>query len=213
MMRLTMPRLLPFTIAMMMALLLVKSGHLVSAATAESKAAPAKSEPPVAVPPAPIVAEKPAPPAELPVTESERTLLNDLRERRRQLDSREAALGVRETTLAAITTRIDVRMAELSALKSQLEALEAQRAARDDANWRSLVKVYEAMKPRDAATIFNDLDLPVLLAVLDRMKEAKAALVLSAMLPDRARMVTAELAQMRAKANTVATATDAKAGG
>ena len=213
MMRLTMPRLLPFTIAMMMALLLVKSGHLVSSATAESKAAPAKSEPPVAVPPAPIVAEKPAPPAELPVTESERTLLNDLRERRRQLDSREAALGVRETTLAAITTRIDVRMAELSALKSQLEALEAQRAARDDANWRSLVKVYEAMKPRDAATIFNDLDLPVLLAVLDRMKEAKAALVLSAMLPDRARMVTAELAQMRAKANTVATATDAKAGG
>ena len=29
------------------------------------------------------------------------------------------------------------------------------------------------MKPRDAATIFNDLDMPVLLAVVDRMKERR----------------------------------------
>ncbi len=44
----------------------------------------------------------------------------------------------------------------------------------DDANWAGLVKVYETMKPRDAAAIFNDMDLPVLLQVLDRMKEAKS---------------------------------------
>ena len=57
------------------------------------------------------------------------------------------------------------------------------------------------MKPRDAATIFNDLDMPVLLQVVDRMKEAKAAPVLAAMQPDRARLVTAQLAQMRAQEN------------
>ena len=39
------------------------------------------------------------------------------------------------------------------------------------------------------------------LAVLDRMKEAKAAAIFAAMLPDRARTATTELAQMRAKAN------------
>ena len=53
------------------------------------------------------------------------------------------------------------------------------------------------MKPRDAATIFNDLDMPVLLQVVDRMKEAKAAPVLAAMQPDKARDVTAQLARMR----------------
>jgi len=41
----------------------------------------------------------------------------------------------------------------------------------------------------------------VLLQVLDRMNERKAAPVLAAMQPERARQVTAELAEMRAKAN------------
>ena len=76
-------------------------------------------------------------------------------------------------------------------LQKRLEALEAARKEREDASWRGLVKLYETMKPRDAATIFNDLDLPVLLPVLDRMKEAKAAPVLAAMQPERARLVTA----------------------
>lgn len=40
---------------------------------------------------------------------------------------------------------------------------------------------------------------PVLLQVLDRMKEAKAAPILSAMLPDRARAATTGLAQMRSR--------------
>ena len=39
--------------------------------------------------------------------------------------------------------------------------------------------------------------MPVLLQVLDRMKDAKAAAVMAAMNPDKARDVTAELAQMR----------------
>jgi flagellar motility protein MotE (MotC chaperone) len=53
------------------------------------------------------------------------------------------------------------------------------------------------MKPKDAATIFNDLQMPVLLQVLDLMKEAKTAAIMAAMNPDKARDVTAELAQMR----------------
>jgi flagellar motility protein MotE (MotC chaperone) len=70
---------------------------------------------------------------------------------------------------------------------------------REEANWRGLVKVYESMKPRDAATIFNDLDMQVLLPVLDRMKDTKAAPVLAAMQPDKARLATTNLAQLRLK--------------
>jgi flagellar motility protein MotE (MotC chaperone) len=84
-------------------------------------------------------------------------------------------------------------------LQHRLEALEATRKAREDASWQGLVKLYESMKPRDAATIFNDLEMAVLLQVVDRMKEAKAAPVLAAMQPDKARELTAKLADMRTR--------------
>ena len=215
-------RLLPMTMIAMALLLAMKSVHLVYAATGASPAnaavaPPAKAEPSVHT----ERSEKPKPegtvtpttekaalpvvtPAEPAVSESERSLLMDLRQRRQLLDARETALVDRESTLAAVERRLAGRMLELTGLQSRLEALERQRRERDEGNWRGLVKLYEAMKPRDAALIFNDLDLSVLLPVMDRMKEAKAALVLSAMLPDRARLVTTELAQMRTKANTPA---------
>ncbi|HEY7577382.1 MAG TPA: hypothetical protein VH855_07270, partial [Acetobacteraceae bacterium] len=95
--------------------------------------------------------------------------------------------------------KLTARVTELQALQKKLETLEAARKEREDASWQGLVKLYEAMKPRDAATIFNDLDMPVLLQVVDRMKEAKAAPVLAAMQPDKARDLTAKLAQMRTR--------------
>jgi flagellar motility protein MotE (MotC chaperone) len=135
------------------------------------------------------------------ISDSERALLLDLRHRREQIDVREAAVTVRETMLGAAETRLTARLDELTALQTKLEALDKARQERDEASWAGLVKVYETMKPRDAATIFNDLDMQVLLPVVDRMKAAKAALVLAAMQPDRARLVTAQLAQMRSRAN------------
>jgi flagellar motility protein MotE (MotC chaperone) len=147
-----------------------------------------------------------------PISDSERSLLLDLRKRREELDKREAAISEHESLLAAAEARLAARVAELGNLQKRLESLETARKDHDEANWRGLVKLYESMKPKDAATIFNDLDLPVLLPVLDRMKESKAAPVLAAMLPDRARLVTAELAQMRSRANAVPPATPSPAG-
>ena len=61
----------------------------------------------------------------------------------------------------------------------------------------SLVKIYENMKPKEAATIFNTLDLDVLLAVVGRMNERKTSPILAAMDPDKARIVTIKLAEQR----------------
>jgi flagellar motility protein MotE (MotC chaperone) len=141
------------------------------------------------------------------VSDSERALLLDLRHRRAELDAREAALDSRDAVLAAAETRLAARVDELTALQGKLEALETARKQRDDANWGGLVKLYESMKPRDAATIFNDLDMPVLLQVVDRMKEQKAAPVLAAMQPERARQVTEQLAALRGRVNAVPAAT------
>jgi flagellar motility protein MotE (MotC chaperone) len=214
------PRLLPVTIAVMALLLGLKSVALVRAAApvAATTAAPAAAgEPPVPTkrpPPAPAAGASPAPvtatpPSEPPISEGERALLLDLRKRRGELDAREAALAARESVLTAAEARLAARVKELGDLQKRLESLEVARNAREEANWRGLVKLYEAMKPRDAGAIFNDLDLPVLLPILDRMKEAKAAAILAAMEPERARLATAELADRRSRANAVPPAASA----
>lgn len=210
-------RLLPATLAAGGLLLAVKGVELgrlawsgwpramtvVSAAEAAPApahaAAPARPEPvPAAAPPPP-----PAPPADPPVSEAERRLLQDLRARRLELDARDRTLAQREAVLDAAQARLTERIAQLTNLQTRLETLDAERHAHDEANWSGLVKVYEAMKPRDAAAIFNDMDMPVLVQVVDRMKDAKASAVLAAMQPDRARLLTGQLATQRTRSVTV----------
>jgi flagellar motility protein MotE (MotC chaperone) len=50
------------------------------------------------------------------------------------------------------------------------------------------------MKPKEAARIFEQLDLPVLLDVLERMKETKTSPILASMEPSKAKAVTLALA-------------------
>ena len=215
-------RLLPLTIAGLLALLLVKTSGLVGAAYGAGETAVPAGPPAHAAPAAtaladaapshpapsgtkaaelpPPVAAMPPPP-DPPPSAAERSLLLDLRKRRAELDAKAVALDQREALLAAAEKRIGARVAELASLQQRLEALEAARRDRDEASWRGLVRVYETMKPKDAAAIFNDLDSPVLLQVVDRMREARAAAILAAMTPDRARRLTADLSALRSRAN------------
>jgi len=201
--RLTPPRLLPITIFALAGLLAVKSSELVRAATATSDKIVTIAEAAIPAAPPPPGPAQPAAvrPSEdnttSPVPDGERTVLLELRQRRQDLDAREATLAARESLMMAAEQKVSARVTELQVLQKQLEALEATRKERENASWQGLVKLYEAMRPRDAATIFNDLEMPVLLQVVDRMKEAKAAPVLAAMQPDKARDLTAKIAQMR----------------
>ena len=209
------PRLLPATIAVLAALLLLKceivvqailmdgakpGSTIVTAANAAgtdqakesaNSPAPAKSVPP------PVPATPPIPEGPPPVSDTERALLQDLRQRRQDLDQRTASVAARESVLAASEQKLSVRLSELQAVQKQLEALDAAHKQKEDAGWQVLVKLYEDMKPKDAATIFNDLAMPVLLQVVGRMKDAKAAGVMAAMNPEKARDVTEQLARMR----------------
>jgi hypothetical protein len=169
----------------------------------EAKPAHGEAKPAHGAPakPAPAAAQTPPPappqPVDPPISESEKALLQELRQRRTELEARADAVTARESVLAAAEQKLGSRVGELQALQKRLEYLDAARKQKEDAGWQGLVKMYEAMKPKEAATIFNELSMPVLLQVLDRMKDAKAAAVLAAMSPDKARDVTAELAQLR----------------
>lgn len=199
------PRLLPFTLFAMLALLGVKLEglrHGVASAAAQGSPAAASASAP-APQPAPAAprqaAENPAPPA--PDVAAERAVLEALRARRVELEAREAALAQREILIAAIERRLTGRLEELSALQQRLEGEARSRDERTEQGWRQLVRLYEGMRPRDAAGIFDELEMTVLIQVVDRMREAKAAPVLAAMRPERARLVTTELARHRSRLN------------
>ena len=209
-------RPLPCAIAVMTLLIGVKTAGLVTAFSVASpaRASTPSAEKPKAAAPHPAKAEAaataeapapatPAPPAEPPISDAEKATLQDLRARRTTLDARAARLDEREALLTAAERRLTDRVQQLTALQSKLEQLEKDRQDRQEANWRGLVKTYEDMRPRDAATIFNDLDNGVLIPVLDRMKDAKAAPILAAMTPERARAATAQLAQFRTQSNAI----------
>ncbi len=67
----------------------------------------------------------------------------------------------------------------------------------EQAELQSIVKIYETMKPKDAARILADLEMRILLGIMESMKERKSAPILAAMEPKRAREVTEELARKR----------------
>lgn len=198
------PRLVPLLVSACLALAVVKAHALWTAAfggvvaqAAASSPPPAPAPVPRAAPPLPAATPAPAP-APDPVDAAERSLLTTLRARRTEIEAREGALGAREAVLAAAERRLTQRLDEMAALRERLEALERGRSEREEAGWRGLVRTYEAMRPRDAATVFDELEMPVLAQIATRMRESKAAPVIGAMRPERARALTAEMARLRA---------------
>lgn len=196
--RLLAPRLLPATIAVMSLLLMAKAATFARSAAGEPPAvvganAPLGGPAGLVVPAAPVSGAG--------VNPAERSLLVELVHRREQLDAREHMLDERAGILQAAQARLQEKMDHLAVLQVRLERLEDERKERDDHSWNGIVKIYEDMKPGDAAAIFDVLDMHVLLQVLDRMNERKAAPVMASMQPERARLATQMLAQMRIRRN------------
>ena len=81
-----------------------------------------------------------------------------------------------------------------------MEALIRRYDDEEEARKKSLVKIFETMKPVEAARIFEQMDMPVLLGILERMSR-NAAPVLAQMHPARAKQVTGELAKRRQPAS------------
>lgn len=150
--------------------------------------APAKAQGPV-VPP---LGEDPT-----LLTQAEIDLLQQLAERRETIEKREKQMDVQAGLLRAAEGRIDKKVDELRTLQATIEKLIKTYDDQQNVKMQSLVKVYEAMKPKDAAQIFEQLDMDTLLSVAERMKERKLAAVMSQMDPAKAKEVTVELTRMR----------------
>jgi flagellar motility protein MotE (MotC chaperone) len=165
--------------------------------TAQASTAPAASPAkptdapadPLKTPAAPAPAQKFSP--------SEVELLQSLSKRRDELDQRSAELDQRDLLLKATEQRIDDKIDQLKKMQAEIDAALGKVDEQEDQHLQSLVRIYEAMKPQDAAAIFDKLEEPVLMQVLTRMKDKAVAQILPHLDGDRARAITTALAERK----------------
>lgn len=119
----------------------------------------------------------------------------DLAKRRQNLDQWEQRLNMKEAQLKVAERELDQKIGELKVIKQRIESVMVEREDKQNKRIESLVKIYEGMKSKDAARIFDTLDMQILLQVMGGMSERKLSPILAAMNPDRARAVTALLAE------------------
>ncbi|MEQ1608615.1 MAG: hypothetical protein ABL956_06570 [Hyphomonadaceae bacterium] len=133
---------------------------------------------------------------EMGLSSQEILVLRSLQKRREELDGRETGLETREQAAAAAESRLQEQIAELKSVETEIQALLTSMDAKRDERMTALVKTYEAMKPKDAANIFNGMEDGILLDIAKSMKSATLAAVMSAMTPKRAEALTRMLASL-----------------
>jgi flagellar motility protein MotE (MotC chaperone) len=127
-------------------------------------------------------------------SKTELDILQRLSERRKKLEEWEKEIEVKERLLRITESKIDHKIVEMRDLKEEVETLLTAYNREETEKIKSLVKIYQNMKPKDAARIFEQLDMPILLRVLSEMKERSASPILAQMNPARAKEVTIEFA-------------------
>jgi flagellar motility protein MotE (MotC chaperone) len=125
---------------------------------------------------------------------TENIVLERLSVRRAELDAREEELSLRLNLIEAAEAQLEERATALAAVEARINALVDQQKSAQDGQFAAIISMYETMKPGEAATIFNDLDMNVLARVARGMNPRKLAPVLAKMTSARAQQLTLALA-------------------
>lgn len=123
----------------------------------------------------------------------------DLSERDAAAARRKRGLDLREQATKAAEARLQ---ADLEARKKQEAAAAAagpsSEALPAEAQYDELARIYQAMKPKAAAVVFEQLDMEVQMKVAQRMRERSTAMILAAMTPRGAAALSMALARRSA---------------
>jgi flagellar motility protein MotE (MotC chaperone) len=141
------------------------------------------------------------------VSPSERAILERLQARRQEIEARAREIDIRESLLKAAEKRIESRVEEMKAVESRISNSSEQKAEAEVARFKSIVTMYEGMKPKDAARVFDRLEMPVLIEIASQIAPRKMSDILGLMQSDAAERLTVELAR-RAGGDKTAPAAD-----
>lgn len=128
---------------------------------------------------------------------ADQKILEELGALKVEIQDKKQSLDEREVLLQVTEKRVDEKISELQALKSQIESILGKLDQEQKDKILSLVKIYEAMKPKDAARIFDNLEMDVLIEVADHMKEARLAPIMAKMNDGKAKSLTRLMAERK----------------
>lgn len=130
----------------------------------------------------------------------ELAVLRRLAARRQELDAREAALVERERLIAALEAKLVQQSIELkkvrAALADQEERMRKEQETVDTAavdRVKGLAKAYKSMKPKDAARLFDKMDMGLLIRIAREISPRTLAPVMAKMQADKARELSLAL--------------------
>jgi flagellar motility protein MotE (MotC chaperone) len=150
--------------------------------------------------PPPAVNGKPVPlDLEHPVSPAERAILESLQKRRAELDARARDLDMREDLLRAAEKRVGGRIDELKDIEARVGAAMQQKDEGEAARFKNVVTMYENMKAKDAAKIFDGLEINILLDVAKEINPRRMSDILAQMAPENAQRLTVALAVRSAR--------------
>jgi flagellar motility protein MotE (MotC chaperone) len=174
------------------------SGNKVDAADITGSVA-AKKEEPKPVVAAPEVAKPEGvvvyPDPNQPVSASERAILERLQSRRQELEARAREIDIRESLLKSAEKRIESKVEELKAVETRISTAAGQKTETDAARFKGIVTMYEGMKPKDAAKVFDRLEMSVLFEIASQIAPRKMSDILGLMAPEAAERLTVEMAR------------------
>ena len=164
--------------------------------------------------PAAPVAEPPKPdgvvvfPEQNPqtVSPSERAILERLQARRQELEQRAREVEIRESLLKSAEKRIEGRVEEAKATEAKISTVTGQKAEQDAARFKGIITMYEGMKPKDAARVFDRLEMSVLYDIASQIAPRKMSDILGLMQPEAAERLTVELARRAGTDKSTSTA-------
>jgi len=167
-----------------------------SVAAPKPEAAPAEASGHGA-PAKPAAAPEPPPPQDMPKplpSAGERAVLESLQQRRQELETRSREMEVRDSLLKAAEKRIEQRLQDLKDQEARISGASAKRDEEDQAKFKSLVTMYENMKAKEAAKVFDRLDLRILVEIATKMNPRRMSDILGVMTPEAAERLTIEIA-------------------
>jgi flagellar motility protein MotE (MotC chaperone) len=129
-----------------------------------------------------------------PASAGEKAVLGSLQQRRQELDARARELDIRESLLKAAEKRLDARAAELKQIEQRINTAMQKKDEAEAARFKGLVTMYENMKAKDAARIFDRLDMKILMEVATQINPRRMSDILAQMSPEAAEKLTIELA-------------------
>ena len=123
---------------------------------------------------------------------AERVFLDMAVERDRIQQEKESLLALRQS-VSVQEKVLEQGRAQLQAVISKLDAKQSEYIEERERSAAKLAKMYEAMKPAQAAPIISALELEIILDIMTRMKERPAAKILSHMDPGLAAQVSTRM--------------------